>query len=109
MALVNTYEGISQSLAKYPWPLSGIMAAAHAAAGFANVNNIRQQSYGSSSGAGMGPAADPAAVTAAQPSTQRSLIVQGDFSSDNLFTVESVRMLMDKIAEAQNDGYQVVL
>lgn len=55
-ALVNTYKGISNTLAEYPWPLSGVLAATHAAAGFANVSNIKSQSFGSSGGSASAPA-----------------------------------------------------
>jgi hypothetical protein len=114
-ALINMYQGISQSLASYPMPLAGIMAAAHGAAGLATLNNIRNQSYGSGGGGNV-----PAAVTAppteaaadtggGDSSISRSLLVQGDFDTGQLFTGEAVRQLMDSIAEAQRDGYQVVV
>jgi len=45
-AIVNTYEGVTKTLAKYPWPLSGILAAAHLAAGLAQVQAIRSAQFG---------------------------------------------------------------
>lgn len=109
-ALVNTYLGVSQSLASYPMPLAGIMAAAHGAAGAAAVANIMSQQYGSGgSAAGAGASPAPAPTAQAAPQESRSLLVQGDFDSSSLFTGEAVRGLIDRIAEAQNDGYTVVV
>ena len=45
-AVVNTYEGVSKTLAKYPWPLAGVLAAAHLAAGLAQVQAIRSAQPG---------------------------------------------------------------
>lgn len=44
-AVMNTYEGITATLAKYPFPLSAAMAAAQGALGFAQVSNIASQSF----------------------------------------------------------------
>ncbi len=44
-AVVNTYEGVSKSLAKYPWPLAGVMASMHLAAGYAQVDAIKSTSF----------------------------------------------------------------
>ena len=106
-AAVNTYLGITRSLSSYPMPLAGIMAAAHAAAGFAQVSNIRSQQFGSgASGSASTPTPSP---SEAQGQESRSLLVQGDFDSGQLFTGDAVRSLMDRIAEAQKDGYTVVM
>lgn len=43
-AVINTYEGITKTLATYPFPLSAAMAAAQAALGFAQVQQISSQS-----------------------------------------------------------------
>lgn len=51
-AIVNTHEGVTRTLAKYPQPLAGIMAAAHLAAGIAQVRAIRSQSFGGSAAGG---------------------------------------------------------
>ena len=50
-ATIAAYEGASMSLKTYPWPLAGVMAALHLAAGFANVQAIRSQSFGGGGGA----------------------------------------------------------
>lgn len=51
-ALINTYEGVSLAIAKYPPPLSGIMAGIQLASGLAQVNAIRSQSFSSGGGGG---------------------------------------------------------
>ena len=58
-AIVNTYEGVSKTLAKYPWPLSGIMAGAHLAAGLAQVQAIRSASFGGGGGSAPSLAGSP--------------------------------------------------
>lgn len=42
-AIINTYEGITKTLASYPFPISAAMAAAQAAIGFAQVSQISSQ------------------------------------------------------------------
>jgi hypothetical protein len=106
-AAVNMYEGISRSLSAYPMPLAAVMAAAHAAAGMAQVNSIRQQQFGQGASAPAIPSAPAADAT--QAGMQQTLMVQGDFDSTRLFTGTAVRDLMDRISEAQRDGYKVVL
>lgn len=53
-AIINTYEGVSETLSKYPQPLAGILAATHLAAGLATVSAIRNQSF-EGGGAGSAP------------------------------------------------------
>jgi hypothetical protein len=36
-------------------------------------------------------------------------MIQGDFDSNQMYSGESVRRLMDEIAQAQKDGYKVVV
>lgn len=43
-AIINTYEGITKTMASYPFPISAAMAAAQAALGFAQVSQISSQS-----------------------------------------------------------------
>ncbi|MBL0136937.1 MAG: hypothetical protein IPP86_00215 [Bacteroidetes bacterium] len=45
-ALINTYLGVTQSLAAYAWPFNAIAAAASLAAGLQNVDAIRSQKSG---------------------------------------------------------------
>lgn len=62
-AIINTYEGVSKTLAAYPWPLAGAMAALHLASGLAQVSAIESASFdggsGATSGVGGGAAAAP--------------------------------------------------
>jgi len=44
-AIINTSEGVTEALAAYPPPLSFVMAAAQLAAGLAQVNAIKSQSF----------------------------------------------------------------
>lgn len=56
-AIINTYEGVTKTLSKYPQPLAGALAAAHLAAGLAQVQSIKSTSFGSKgspSSAGLG-------------------------------------------------------
>lgn len=111
-ALVNTALGITGALSSgKPW--AWVEAAAFAAAGAAQVAAIRAQKFNSSGG---GSAPSPASPSTTSTSSgdggggpSRSLLVQGDFDSNSLFTGEAVRNLMDRIAEAQEDGYKVVV
>lgn len=109
-ALINTYQGITRALSTYPPPISTAMAALQAAAGFAQVANIKKTT--STGGGGGGSSASGAAATtpaaAAAPALQRSLIVQG-IGTNQLFTGEAVRSLAEKLIEFQKDGGQVVL
>lgn len=50
-AVIGAYEGISRTLAAYPYPINVGLAALHAAAAFAQVQAIRSTSFG---GAGAG-------------------------------------------------------
>jgi len=45
-ALINTYKAIAESLGAYPFPFNAVAAAASAALGYAQVKNIKSQSFG---------------------------------------------------------------
>lgn len=49
-AVIGAYEGISRTLAAYPYPINIGMAALHAAAAFAQVQAIRSTSFGGTGG-----------------------------------------------------------
>lgn len=108
-AIINTYKGISQSLGNYPWPLAGIMAAAHAAAGWAQVSNIRKQEFTSAgSGGGYAAPASPVAATATQESGGSS---SGSMVTINLqgqtYQKQDVVALINEINEAVGDGSKI--
>ncbi len=92
---INAYEGASRTLAKYPWPLAGGLAALHLAAGFAQVRAINATSFGGGGGAPSlaasgGTPANPvpqndahAPGTAGNGNTPQTLIViQGNYVGD---------------------------
>lgn len=114
-ALVNTWKGVSETLAFYPWPWAGIMAAAHAAAGLANVASIRSASEaGGGGGAGGGAAAGASArASQAQMSRQQpqapapdrrdiSIVVQGD-----TFSREQLIRLVEEMNGLMGDGMRL--
>ena len=109
-AIVNAYTGISKTMAAYPYPLNIGMAAAHAAAAFAQVQAIRSASFGD----GGGTAASVRGSTPATPVTNVPTVSSGASGSSgavvNLtlqgerFGREEVRRLIEQINEAIGDG-----
>ena len=109
-AVVNTAEGITRSLAAYGGtPLGWAAAAAVGVAGAAQIASILSASPGSAQRPSVG--ADRGTVEAegqqAQQPQQRTLLIQG-VDPGQMFSGEQVRDLMDRIGEAQRDGYRVV-
>ena len=111
-AIVNTWRGVSESLAAYPWPVAGVMAAQHLAAGMANVANLRSGSKGGSIPSANGAAAMPATGGGGQSQAQGSgasggggtmvMNLQGDFYSREA----AIKMLRAQ-QEAIEDGFRV--
>jgi hypothetical protein len=112
-AIINAYEGISLTLKTYPYPMNIGMAAAHAAAAFAQVSAIKSASFGGSSApsiAGSTPATPVTPVTSGAPSQiggGQRIAIEG-LSRGDLFSGEAVRELIEKINEAASDGARVV-
>lgn len=121
-AIVNTYQsatGAYSAMASIPYvgPILGAAAAAAAiAAGLANVQAIRSQSFG---GGGAGAAAtgsNTAAVNAASTpvagpagaNAGQTLFVNG-LNPGDLFSGGMVRELAGKLVDFQKDGGQVVI
>jgi hypothetical protein len=109
-AIVSTYEGINKALAAYPPPISFAMAAAQAAAGFANVRAISSQQFGSASAAPSVTATTPVGATATSPVAAGG---GGGGGSGQMVTInltgeifgrEQVRGLIGQINEAISDG-----
>jgi TP901 family phage tail tape measure protein len=112
-ALINTFQGITKALATYPPPLAQIMAGIQAAAGFAQVANIRRQTSkggggGGGDGGGGGAAAAASAGAAAPVGVQQSLMVQG-IRPDQFISGDVVKALAGKLLDFQRDGGKVVL
>ena len=105
-------DGISAGISSYKagsaigGPVVGAaFAATSAAATGAMIAKLASASYGGGSSASV---PTPSATTPAVQS-QQTLLVQGDFDSSQLFSGSAVRDLIDKIGEAQKDGYTVVM
>jgi len=116
-ATISTYEGATKALSYGPF-IGPPLAAMITAAGMANVASIASQkpngggSKSPSTGGGASSSATSSAMSQGQQQekqTQRTLMVQGDFSPNQLFTGDTVRGLIDAIAEQQKDGYTVVV
>jgi len=112
-AIVSAYEGISRTMAKYPYPISIGMAAAQAAAAFAQVRAISSQSFNGGGGAAPslagGTAATPVSpVAGGVPGEAGAAFGGGQVVSINLqgevFGREQVRGLIGQINEAISDG-----
>lgn len=111
-AIVNTWRGVSESLAAYPMPLAGVMAAQHLAAGMANVANLRSGSKGGSIPSANGAAAMPATGGGSQSQAQGSgasggggtmvMNLQGDF-----YSREAAIKMLQAQQEAIEDGFRV--
>ncbi len=113
-AVVNTAVGITRSLSTYGGtPLGWAAAAAVGVAGAAQIASILSASPGSAGSAQRpSPGADQSTVDsegqqAQQQQRQRTLMIQG-VDPGQMFSGEQVRELMDRIGEAQRDGYRVV-
>jgi flagellar biosynthesis chaperone FliJ len=114
-AVVSAYEGISLTLGSYPFPLSVIMAAAQAAAAFAQIQAIRSTSFGSGGGAAPSlsgstsapPVSPVSGGTGAASPSNGTLMVQG-INSDSIFTGAMVRDLAQRLADHQRDGGEVI-
>lgn len=110
-ALINTFQGITKALATYPPPLAQAMAAIQAAAGFAQVANIRSQTKnggGGGSSASAASASTASGAAAAGASSGQTMFVQG-LTGDQLFSGDMVRNLAERLVAFQRDGGQVVL
>jgi hypothetical protein len=115
-AIIHAYEGISLTMAKYPYPLNIAMAAAHGLAAFAQVQAIRSAQFGDGGG---GAAPSLAGGTAAPPVTPvdaggrassgrgPTTIIQ--LHGGEVFSRDQVRGLIEQIAEDTRDGGTVLL
>jgi len=120
-AIVNTHRGVSETLAAYPQPLAGILAAGHLAAGVAQVSAIKATSYGGGGGVGSIPSSagtvtssndnqEAAAVTSngsdVGDSTQIRIYIEGNI----IGTEEGIRtIVVEAMEQAQaNDEIRLV-
>jgi hypothetical protein len=119
-ATMNTYQGITNALANVPYPLNIGAAAAIGAAGFAQVANIKAQSFGS--GASGGAASVTAGLSAqAQPMQSGqtgnsnggspaggTLTVQG-LSAASLFSGDAVAQIAEELLDFQRRGGAILI
>lgn len=120
-AIVNTYRGVSQSLAAYPMPIAAAFAAAHLAAGIANVQQIKSGGGGGGvSGGSVSSASVPAIssiventdIEAAEeqaPERQKivTLNIEG-VDDDALLSKNQLRMIVDQINEEESANVKIV-
>lgn len=104
-AVISAYEGISLTLSKYPYPLNIGMAAAHGVAAFAQIQQIKSQSFSKGAGAGQvfsgGTPATPTTEATGQQQTSRNVQISLTGSS---FGAAGIRDLISEINEAVGDG-----
>lgn len=107
-AIINTAVGVTQALRSLPPPFSFVTAAAVAAAGAAQIASIRSTSAG-----GGGSARRPSAnVSSAQQQPEaggvpQTVFLQG-FGTDQLFSGDQLRKLIERLNEANRNGYRLV-
>lgn len=114
-AIVSTYQGISKTLATYPWPIAGVMAAAHAATGFAQVAAIRSQSYnGGGSGGSMAGGTSSAGGSAPGGSTpsgdeavRENTMVNINLTDEGMYSGRQVRSLIQSINDELDNGMRL--
>lgn len=115
-AVINTYTGVTQSLAAYPMPLAAVMAAAHLAAGLAQVSAIKSQSFGSSNAGATNVGTAPVTTAPSniaqnnqqagqQASQERPQNVYINIEPESNYTGRQLRNLMEQLAEQQ--GFNV--
>lgn len=118
-ATIDGYAAVQSSYAqgaKIGGPAVGAAFAATAAVATAvQISGIASTSFGGGGGSVSAPGGGAPSVSdqttsggAGSNDTSRSLLIQGDFSSESLFTGDAVRSLIEKIAEQQADGFTVV-
>lgn len=114
-AIVNTYRGVSQSLAAYPMPIAAVFAAMHLAAGLANVQQIRGGG-GGGGGGGVASASVPALTTPTSDDSfineqevqpEKTLNVNLNIEDEALLTKNQLRQIVDEINEAEESNVRI--
>lgn len=112
-AVLHAHEGASMTLSKYPWPLAGVLAAIHYAAGIAQVSAIASTSFGSAGGGGAPSAGGAVGTYPANPITglpeqtqapSRTNVTINLGANQSLIPASAVRELIEKINEQIADG-----
>lgn len=94
-ALINTAIGVSESLKAYPMPVAAVMAAAHLAAGMAQVSAIKSQSYGGSGGSSGSAAVGTTPITTAPSNLSLSNAVDEKEESEGKSNVIEITVNID--------------
>lgn len=114
-AVIDTWAAANKSMASLPYPVNIAAAAATAAAGMVNVQNISRQQFGGGAaggasggagGAGSANVGGPGGGEAAAPSKQTNINLS---LSGNNFSQSQVRQLMAQMVEAQGDGAKLAI
>ena len=122
-ALINTYQGVTRTLAAYPYPFNIPLAAAHAAAGFAQIANIRSTSQsgggggsrsvtgggGSSAAASAGGGGGGSGGGQGEGGAGPMLVQLSGISPEALMSTQMVSTLFEKLSDEAGDrGLRVV-
>lgn len=104
-ATVSAYQGIVKTMSDVPWPYNYAAAAAQGVAAFAQIQNIRSQSFSKGAGSGQTfaggtPATPTTDANGGQPSSRQVNISLTGSS----FGAGSIRDLIGEINEATGDG-----
>ena len=112
-AVVDTFRGVTRTMAEYPYPLNIGMAGLSFAAGLAQVNAIRSTSFGSGGGApsiagggGGGSstvntipfASQDASNDEAKTSSNETIVIQG-VDPNKMFTGQQMRDMAEQLAD----------
>lgn len=115
-ALINTYLGVSQSLAAYPMPVAAVMAATHLAAGLQNLNAIKSGGGGgsvsSSTSIGSISSVDGTEsfieqTTEISNEPEKTLNVNLNIDDEALLTKNQLRQIVDEINEADESNVRI--
>jgi phage-related protein len=102
MALINTFQGITEAL-KLPFPASLAAVARVAAQGFAAVQGIQNTRPGSTGG-GAGAAGAASAGASAAPAEMPTQTLRFDFGGQNAMGMEQI---VDLLNQAHDRGYRI--
>ena len=99
-AVINAYEGASETLSAYPQPLAGILAAGHLAAGLATVDAIRNTSF-----EGGGGGTIPSGATGTGPVKNEDLIAPIDTTPQDQPNQITIKVL----GEFTSSGFELAV
>jgi len=115
-ATISTYEGVTKTLAAYPQPLAGILAATHLAAGLAQVSAIQSTSFGGGAGsapslAGSGGGSSTVNTVPVNPSSSQQSQPQGQQITINIagsaIGDENVRQVIIEAVETAQSNDEI--